>query len=101
MEKLLIVHKLVHLKKRVVKRTIKRKELIVVAVGKFRIAKSGTRRIKLVIRPAIAKLISQRKKLVILGTLREVSQKPVTVKFFLVHRFIKKKKAKPTHKRNK
>ena len=101
MQKLLIVHKLVHLKNRVVKRTIKKKESIVVAVGKFRILQSKTNRIKLVIRPDIAKLIAKRKKLVIFGTLRELSQKPMTAKFFLIYRAVKKKKVKPAHKKNK
>ena len=102
MKKLVTIHKLIHTKKGVIKKTLRKKELLLVGVGRFEILKSRTDSVKISITTRVAKLILKQKRLSVFGEILIEKQRPVAEKFTIEAKRIKEnKKVKSNHRKKK
>ncbi len=102
MKKLVTIHKLIHTKKGVIKKTLRKKELLLVGVGRFEIPKSRTDSVKISITTRVAKLILKQKRLSVFGEILIEKQRPVAEKFTIEAKRIKEnKKVKSNHRKKK
>ena len=86
MRKVVVIHKK--------KKTFKKIEFLLVGQRGFNIVKGKTTLLPLFIRPNFAKLITPKKRLVLLGELFMSGQKPIKTNFVLTHGILKKKPLK-------
>ncbi len=68
--------------------------LIVVAQRRFSIAKGQKALLPLFLNPAVARMITPKRRLSLLGELVETGQKPMQTRFILTHGVLKKKPIK-------
>ena len=94
MTKFVVIHKVIHIKKKVIRKVIKEKKSILVATRGFSIAKGKTVLLPLFLKPFVARMITPKKKLVLAGLILEVKEKPLHTMFILRHGIIKKKPVK-------
>ena len=94
MTKIVVVRKVIHIKKKIVRKLVKEKKSIIVVTRGFSITKGKTVLLPLFLKPFVARMITPKKKLVLAGLILEVKQKPLHTMFVLRHGIIKKKTVK-------
>ncbi len=94
MTKFIVIHKVIHVKKKIIRKVIREKVLIVVAQRRFSIAKGQKALLPLFLNPAVARMITPKRRLSLLGELVETGQKPMQTRFILTHGVLKKKPIK-------
>ena len=104
MTQIVVIHKVIHIKKKIVRKLIKERKSILVAMRGFNIAKGKTVLLPLFLNPFVARMITPKRKIVLMGLVLEAKQKPLQTRFVLRHGIIKKtpvKKGKLLSKKKK